>query len=120
MENQKSAIGLDGNITALIGYIIAIVAIVLIFIEKDNKFVRFHAFQSVFFHVGFFVIYFVLAIVIGILSQVVTAFAFLGLLLLPLWLVWLVGMIFLAFKSYQGAMFKFPVIGNIAENMAGK
>jgi len=122
MDNTggKSALGLDGNITALIGYIIGIVAIVLIFIEKDNKFVRFHALQSVFFHVGFFVLYFVLAIVIGILSQVVSALAFLGLLLLPLWLVWLGGMIFLAVKGYQGSMFKFPVIGNIAENMSNK
>lgn len=120
MENQKSAIGLDGNITALIGYVIGLVAIVLVFIEKENKFVRFHALQSVFFHVGFFAIYIVLAIIIGILAQISTAFAFLGLLLLPLWLVWLIGMIFLAFKGYQGTMFKFPVIGNIAEGMANK
>jgi uncharacterized membrane protein len=41
MQNQKSALGLDGNVTALIGYIIGILALVLIFIEKDNKFVRF-------------------------------------------------------------------------------
>jgi uncharacterized membrane protein len=120
MENQKSAIGLDGNVTALIGYIIGIVAIVLIFIEKDNKFVRFHSFQSVFFHVGFFVLYFILAIIIGALAQVSSAFAFLGLLLLPLWLVWLAGMIYGAVKAYQGTMFKYPVIGNIAENMSNK
>ena len=48
MQNQKSALGLDGNITTLIGYLIPLVALILIFIEKDNKFVRFHSFQSVF------------------------------------------------------------------------
>lgn len=116
MQNQKSALGLDGNVAALIGWIIGIVAIVLIFIEKGNKFVKFHAIQSVLFHVGFFVIYFALSIVIVILSQIVSAFAFLGIILLPLWLVWLGGMIFGAVKAFKGEMFKFPVIGNLADN----
>ena len=115
MQTQKSALGLDGNIAGLIGWIIGIVAIVLIFIEKDNKFVRFHAIQSVLFHVGFFVIYFALSIVIVILAQISSVFGFLGFLLLPLWLVWIGGMIFGAVKAYQGAMFKFPVIGGMAE-----
>lgn len=119
MQNQKSAIGLDGNIAALLGWIIGIVALVLIFIEKDNKFVRFQAIQSVLFHVGFFVIYFVLAIFVTILAQISSVLGFLGLLLLPLWLVWLGGMILGAVKSYQGANFKFPVIGSLAEKWAG-
>ena len=120
MENQKSALGLDGNITALIGYIIGLVALIEMFIEKDNKFVRFHAFQSVFFHVAFIAVYIVFAIFIGILSQVSSFFGLFGLLLIPLWLVWLGGMIYGAVKAYQGAWFKYPVIGNIAENMSGK
>lgn len=120
MENQKSALGLDGNITALIGYIIGIVALILIFIEKDNKFVRFHSFQSVFFHVAFIALYIVFLILVAILSQISGFFGILGFLLIPLWLIWLGGMIYGAVKAYQGAMFKFPVIGNIAENMSGK
>ena len=44
----KSALGLDGNVTALIGYIIPLVALILVFMEKDNKFVRFHSIQSVY------------------------------------------------------------------------
>ena len=47
MENQKSAIGLDGNLAAALGYPIGIIALILIFIEKENKFVRFHAIQSI-------------------------------------------------------------------------
>ncbi len=120
MQNEKSAIGVDGNIAALIGYIIGIVAIVLIFIEKDNKFVRFHALQSTFFHVGFIVVYFVFAILITMLAQISSIFAFFGLLLLPLWLVWFGGMIYGAVKAYQGTMFKFPIVGNIAESMNNK
>jgi uncharacterized membrane protein len=119
MDNSgKSSIGLDGNVAALIGWIIGIVALVLIFIEKDNKWVKFQAIQAVLFHVGFFVIYFALSIVVVILAQVSAALGFLGLLLLPLWLVWLGGMIFGAVKSFQGANFKFPIIGNMAEKWA--
>jgi uncharacterized membrane protein len=120
MQNQKSALGLDGNITVLIGYVIGVVALILIFIEKDNKFVRFHSFQSIFYHVGFFAVYFVLAISIGILSQISSIFGFLGLILIPLWFLWLAGMIYAAYKGFQGSMFKLPIVGNIAESMSNK
>lgn len=116
MQNQKSALGLDANITALIGYIIWIVALVMIFIEKDNKFVRFHAFQSVLYGVGIFVLFIVLAIITTILAFVSTTLASLfSLLYLLLWLVAVVGIILLAVKSYQGQMFKLPIIGDMAE-----
>ncbi|MBX3299921.1 MAG: DUF4870 domain-containing protein [Acidobacteria bacterium] len=115
----KSALGgLDGNVAALIGWVIGIIAIVLIIIEKENKWVRFQAFQSVLFHVGFFVLYFALSIVVMILAQISSIFGFLALLLLPLWLIWLAGMIFGAYKAYQGADYKFPIVGAMAEKWA--
>lgn len=119
MQNQKSALGLDGNITALIGYLIWIVALVLVFIEKDNKFVRFHAFQSVFYGLSAVAIFIVLMI-----FSVIMAFIHLGflvwLLSLLVWLAFFAGLILLAVKAYQGQMFKLPVIGNIAESMSSK
>lgn len=123
MENQKSALGLDGNITALIGYIIGIVALILIFIEKDNKFVRFHAFQSVLYTVGFVVVYIVAMILITIITVMLGAMSdilgligsLLYLLLLVVWLAWLVGLIMAAVKSYGGNMWKLPIVGNLAE-----
>ncbi len=123
MQNQKSALGLDANITALIGYIVGIVALVLVFIEKENKWVRFHALQSTLYHVGFFVLFFTLAIIIGIISFILSQFSdifglismLLYLLLFALWLVWFVGMIYGAVKAYQGNNFKYPVVGNMAE-----
>lgn len=116
MQNQKSALGLDGNITALIGYIIWIVALVLIFIEKDNKFVRFHAFQSVLYGVAIVAVWIALIIITAILAFVSGTLA--GLFSMLFWLVWLaaiVGVILLAVKAYQGQMFKLPVIGDMAE-----
>jgi uncharacterized membrane protein len=123
MENQKSALGLDGNITALIGYIIGIVALILIFIEKDNKFVRFHAIQSVLYSVGFVVIYIVMVIAITIVTVVLATMSdslaaigsLLYLLLFVVWIAWFAGLIYAAVKSYGGNMVKLPIVGGLAE-----
>lgn len=117
MQNQKSALGLDGNITVLIGYIIAIVALVLIFIERDNKFVRFHAFQSAFYWAAVFVIYIVLIFVMAFLAFFSSILSSLFSLLIFLFGLAVVGgVIFLAVKSYQGERIKIPVIGEMAED----
>src|SRR5688572_18738210 len=73
MQNQKSALGMDGNVTALIGYIVGIIALVLIFIEKDNKFVRFHALQSVLWSAAATVAFIVVMIVGMVLGFAVAA-----------------------------------------------
>jgi uncharacterized membrane protein len=124
MQNQKSALGMDGNITALLGYIIGIVALVLVFIEKDNKFVRFHALQSVLWSlvcvVGIIavgIIGTILALVLGQVSSglgtivgLITFLLYLGLIFAMLG-----GLIFGAIKAYGGSEFKLPVAGNLAE-----
>lgn len=124
MQNQKSALGLEGNITAVIGYIIGIVALVLIFIEKDNKFVRFHALQSVLWAVicvvGIIAVAIVGTILTLVLGQVssglgtivglLTMLIYIGL-LLAMW----GGLIFAAIKAYGGTEFKLPVAGNLAQ-----
>jgi len=124
MQNQKSALGMDGNVTALIGYLIGIVALVLIFIEKDNKFVRFHALQSVLWGVGLGVVIFVVAIVGSIIGMVLgAAIGAVGWIISGL--VWLIcavlflalfgGLIYGAIKSFGGEMVKLPFVGNMAE-----
>ena len=119
MQNQKSALGLDANVTALISYPIGIVALISVFIEKDNKFVRFHAFQSL--------LFWAVAVVLWIAVVFVMVFlAFISSLLATLmWLLLVVvgfgvlgGIIFLAYKAFQGEMFKLPVIGDMAEKWA--
>ncbi len=124
MENQKSALGMDGNVTALIGYLIGIVALVLIFIEKDNKFVRFHALQSVLWSVicvvGIIAVAIVGMILALVLSQVSAGLGGLvGVLTILLYVVLIFGMIggliFGAIKAYGGNQFKLPIAGNLAE-----
>jgi uncharacterized membrane protein len=127
-QQGKSGIGLDANIAAALGYIVGILALILFFVEKENRFVRFHAIQSVIYSVAMVV----LMIVLGILSTIVTivlanissSLAFVGLLFyllfLLLWLAWFGGLIYAAVKAYQGQMFKLPLVGNMAENIANK
>jgi uncharacterized membrane protein len=131
----KTGSGLEPNIAAALSYI-WIVGLIFFFIEKENKFIRFHALQSIIFGIANSILMFVLAIVAVILT-----FAFgiggamvgggLGALIhLLVWLIWLLfwvvglalllGLIFAAVKAYQGKTFKLPIIGNMAEKIVNK
>ena len=136
MENTgKSALGLEGNIAALLGYIIWPVALVCVIIEKENKFVRFHAIQSLLYHAAIIVVIIVLMVVSVILGIVGLAASsasdaggaiggILGSLISLVWMVivlaYLAGLIFAAVKAYGGNWFKLPVVGNMAEKFANK
>jgi uncharacterized membrane protein len=131
MDTGKSALGLDGNVAAALGYPIGIIAIICLIMEKENRFVKFHALQSILLHVGFiliviavWIIGFVLLIA-GVAASAASSNAggaIGGLMSMLFGLIWLVvivayigGLIFAAVKSYQGAQFKLPIIGNLAE-----
>lgn len=132
MDTGKSALGLDGNVAAALGYPIGIIAIISLIMEKENRFVKFHALQSLCFHVGFIVLMIVLWILGAIMLVGGAAAAaatesgavggLVGMLFGLLWLVFIVsyfvGLILSAVKAYQGAWFKLPIIGNMAENWA--
>jgi len=118
---------MDGNVTALIGYIVGILALVLIFIEKDNKFVRFHALQSLLWWIGYWVILFVVCIALAIVGTVLSmissslgglVWGLIGLLAMIAWLPLLGGVIYAAYKAYSGEMTKLPIVGNLAEKWA--
>ena len=124
MENQKSAIGLDANITAALGYPIGIIALILIFIEKENKFVRFHAIQSLLWGLVMTIAGLAIWIVGGVIVFAAGAASstlgwIMGIILLLLFLAWLVasfgGMIYAAVQAYGNKLFKFPIVGNFAE-----
>ena len=73
MDTGKSALGLDGNLAAAIGYPIGILAIICLIMEKENRFVKFHALQSILLHVammivgiGLAIIFMIIGIVLGV------------------------------------------------------
>ncbi len=124
----KSAIGLDSNLAAALGYPIGILAIVNLVMEKENRFVRFHAMQAIVLMVlgiVLSIVLFVVFIVLTMLGAMIAAAAgsaagsLLGLLGFLLWLLFGLAMLgavaMAAFKAYQNEMYKLPVIGNIAE-----
>lgn len=104
------AAGITDNLAGALAYLTIIPAIVFLVIEPFNKkrFVRFHAFQSIFFSVAWIVIAIGLSF-IGFIPFLWT------LVRLAFFVVWLILMI----KAYQGQMFKLPVIGDIAAQQAG-
>lgn len=127
-SKAKTGLGLDANLGAAIGYPVAILAIVVFFMEKTNRFARFHALQSILYTVVFVVLFIVLAILFGIITAVATSISetlacvamLPWLLFLLLVLIYFGGLLFCAFKAYGGAWFKVPIIGNMAEKMANK
>lgn len=123
MDTGKSALGLDGNVAAALGYPIGIIAIICLVMEKENRFVKFHALQSIIYHVAavivFVAIVIILAILMIVLSLISSTLAALSTLL---WLVYLlaviayvIGLILTAVKAYNGEKFMLPVIGNLAD-----
>lgn len=115
---------MDGNVTALIGYLIGIVALVLIFIEKDNKFVRFHALQSVLWSVAItigFIAVVIVGMILGFVAGMISSslgwiVGILAMLIyLGLFLALFGGLIYGAIKSFGGEMTKLPFVGNMAE-----
>jgi uncharacterized membrane protein len=107
---EKSSTGLEVNLAAALTYLFGfITGIVFLAIEKDSKFVRFHAMQSTITFLGLFVLNMILTV-----SLVA---AIISLLLVPVtFILWLI----LMFKAYQGEKFKLPYIGDLAEQQINK
>jgi uncharacterized membrane protein len=136
MDTGKSALGLDGNVAAALGYPIGIIAIICLIMEKENRFVKFHALQSILLHVAVIVVGIGLAIVfmiIGIIFGLAAgagggsaAGGLIGLFSMLSFLIWMVvllayvgGLIYAAVKAYGGNKFMLPVIGAMADKWTG-
>lgn len=111
---------LVGALTYLAGFITGIIFLVLD-PYKSNSFVRFHAFQSIFFNVAW-VAFWVLWMIVSAVLTPLTAGVF-GLIALPLMLIFtLAGFgiwIFLMYQAYQQKLFRLPIVGKFAAEHAG-
>lgn len=103
-EKERSTLGLDENIGGMLCYIF-IIGLIFLIIEKDNRFIRFHALQAVFLGVFLFIVGLILGAIpiIGVL---------LGLLWTP---VVLALMVFMMIQAYKEKYYKLPIIGDLAE-----
>ena len=120
IEPKNMDTNLVGALTYLAGFTTGIIFLVLD-PYKSNSFVRFHAFQSIFFNVAWIAFWILWMILSAVLSSL-TAGVF-GLIALPMMLIFTVGgfgiWAFLMYQAYQQKLFKLPILGKFAAQHAG-
>jgi len=105
-HTERTSTGFDANVAAALSYLVGFVTgIIFLLVEKENRFVRFHAMQSTLLFLGIVAIDILLQIVpilgaLVVLFVVIPASAFLWLLMM--------------FKAYQGQEYKLPLVGQMA------
>ena len=105
-DTKRSSTGWDPHVLAALAYLGGCISgLVLLAIEKDSRFVRFHAMQST-------ITFLVVAVVALFVSNlpVVGRVAY-GLLVIGVCAMWF----FLMFKALSGEVYKLPFIGGLAE-----
>jgi uncharacterized membrane protein len=117
MPEETSQTGLSDNAAAGLAYLTFIPAIIFLVVApyNQNKFVRFHAWQSIFLAVAWFAVW-VILVILGMIPFVnfidVILFPLVGIGFLILWIICLV-------NAFQGKLFKLPILGALAEKQAG-
>ena len=114
-----TSMGMDAKTAAGLSYLgIWITGLIFFLMEKQNRFVRFHAMQSILFFGGLTV----LNIILRIASGFAPDFLALALVCLSILvgLASLVGWIVLMINGFQGKYFKLPIIGDYAERYANQ
>lgn len=116
--------GMTNNVAGLLCYILGIITgVIFLVIEpyKNNRFVRFHAFQSIFFWVacfGFWVIWSWVFVSL-LFTPGMGLWGLMSLVGLVIRLAMLAAWIFLMYKAYNNEEFKLPFIGDLAAKQAG-
>ena len=125
MQPGTSAAPLADNVAGALAYVTIIPAVIFLILAPYNtrRFVRFHSFQCLGLAVAWVAVRIVLGIFIamfwhmgfllGFFAMAATIIMLVNLALLCIWILCIV-------KAYQGSMFKLPIIGQIADQMAGK
>ena len=114
---NKSVFGLEEKHAAAISYVFTFFSgLPILVLEKENKFVRFHAMQSTLFGLAMLVIRFALGIlsaipILGWLARIANGFT---------GIVTVIVVIYLILEALKGNSFKIPVIGDIAYDQVNK
>ena len=116
--------GITNNVAGALCYILGIITgIIFLVIDpyKSNRFVRFHAFQSIFFWVvcfGFWMIWSYLFVTM-LFTPGLGMWGLINLIGLIVRLAMFAAWIFLMYKAYNNEEFKLPIIGDLAAKQAG-
>lgn len=108
-----------GALCYLFGFITGILFLVLA-PYNTNRNIRFHAFQSIFLSVGWFVLWIAFGIISAVLHFVPVIGAMFSIFFgFCLWVGAVVLWIYMLFKTYNGEKVVLPVVGPMAEKQAG-
>ncbi|OGC58148.1 hypothetical protein A2976_04770 [candidate division WWE3 bacterium RIFCSPLOWO2_01_FULL_41_9] len=104
---------MEPNIEAALSYFLTPFSGIAVFIlEKENKFVRFHAFQSILFGVVAFGAWSIASALTAVL---------IGLILIPIvQIATLILWFFLMYKAYKNEEYHLPLLGDIAKQQVNK
>jgi uncharacterized membrane protein len=107
MAEPKGNENLMGAAAYLLGFV---TGIILLLVEKQSKFVRFHAMQSTILYGGIFIVNIALGFIpiLGWLAGLILSFVAFILWIMCMW------------KAFQGEMYKVPFVGDIAEQQLAK
>ncbi|BCX14098.1 MAG: membrane protein [Candidatus Dojkabacteria bacterium] len=118
-NNSQSGTGLQPNISATLSYLFGFVTGLIFFlIEKDNKFVKFHAMQSTITSLGFTFVYFFFMMFAFVLPSFLSLLMWCLISLMALSYLGL--MIFLMYKAYSNEKFMLPLVGSLAEKLSNQ
>ena len=107
----------DSNLMGALAYLFGLITGIIMYVVKpEDRYVRFHAVQSILLNVALIVIFIVASIVMVILAFLPVAGQICALLIYPVLmlgslLLWL----FMMYKAYSGERYKLPYIGEMAE-----
>lgn len=118
-----AAAGMTDNLAGLLCYVLGFITGVLFLVLEPynrNRFIRFHAFQSIFFNVAMIAFWIVFSIIGGILLAALpfSMWWLWHMVGLVVWLAFMAIWVLLLVKAYQGQRWKLPVIGDLAEKQA--
>lgn len=104
-EKKKSSTGLDENVAGFLCYLFGfITGIVFLVVEKESRFVKFHAMQSTVTFLGLFIISFIIGWI-----------PIIHLLVYPIWILSLILWFILMVKALKGERYLLPIVGKMAE-----
>lgn len=121
---QATSTGLDENIAGALAYVFGLVTGVLFYVlEEDNRFVRFHAAQSIVLSIGviaFFFGLFVVQVFIGALLGEIPILGLLisagfGLLGMAIGFAAFLLYVYMIFSAFKGRETRLPIVGPLAE-----
>ena len=121
----KTQLGLESNVAGLLCYMLCCIgfvfSIVVIIVEKQNRFVRFHAFQSLLVH-GVAIVVLVAIQVAAIVASMVAGLlgSLLSLLSLVVGLALLALTILLMVKAYNNEEYLLPGVGELARKWSSQ